>query len=247
MAANIQALEAENALLREALFGKYGVTSGIDIIEKCLAKAVKAEHEDAPFPLDEAQAKLWHRAQMEAFRHALEMISVDPELAAKIEAAKAVKAEVSAVSDGQDVKPEQAIPMAAIGAILNQVMEQAVANGANSVSMPDEYVAVAHFVAYPEKYAVPPAAGHFTVIGHNEYSRELFVEHVVARDGLNAFAVAAARQPDAEFSVAIAGTLTDENSQIMLPGEGLVCTGTIVTQPDVFGVAEQEADEPGGP
>jgi hypothetical protein len=246
MAANIQGLEAENALLREAVFGKYGVTSGIKIVEECLAKAVEAKHEDAPFPLDEAQAKLWHRAQMEAFRHALEMISVDPELAAKIEAAKMAEAAPPA-NDGQRAKPEQAIPMAAIGSLLNHAMEQAVANGANSVSMPDEYVAVAHFVAHPEEYAVPPPAGRFTVIGHNEYSRELFVEHVVARDGLNAFAVAAARQPDAEFSVAIAGTLTDENSQIMLPGEGLVCTDTIVTQPDVFGVAEQEADEPSGP
>lgn len=51
----------------------------------------------------------------------------------------------------------QAVPMEAIGKILAEAMARASANGANSVSMPDEYVAIAHFVAYPEKYATAPA------------------------------------------------------------------------------------------
>ncbi len=46
------------------------------------------------------------------------------------------------------------IPYNAIASILNEVMEQAVSNGANSVSMPDEYVAVAHFLCYPEEYSL---------------------------------------------------------------------------------------------
>lgn len=52
-------------------------------------------------------------------------------------------------------RPMQAaagVPFEAISKILNEVMEHAVANGADSRSMPDEYVAVAHFVSYPEKY-----------------------------------------------------------------------------------------------
>lgn len=48
---------------------------GADAIEACLAKAERAAHADAPFPLDEAQAKLWHRAQADAYRHALEMMA----------------------------------------------------------------------------------------------------------------------------------------------------------------------------
>lgn len=48
-----------------------------------------------------------------------------------------------------DAKP---IPMEAIGLILKQVMDQAVSNGANSVSMPGEYVSVAHFLSYPNQY-----------------------------------------------------------------------------------------------
>lgn len=52
-----------------------GWKEGADVIEGCLAKAVRAEHSDAPFPLDEAQAKLWHQAQAEAYRHALEMMA----------------------------------------------------------------------------------------------------------------------------------------------------------------------------
>ena len=51
-----------------------------------------------------------------------------------------------------DKKP---IPMYEIGEILQGVMEVAVSNGANSVSMPDQYVAVAHFLAYPEEYEIP--------------------------------------------------------------------------------------------
>jgi hypothetical protein len=44
------------------------------------------------------------------------------------------------------------IPFESISNMLNECMEIAVANGANSVSMPDEYVAVAHFISFPEKY-----------------------------------------------------------------------------------------------
>lgn len=47
------------------------------------------------------------------------------------------------------------IPMQAIKKILTEVMEVAGANGADSRSMPDEYVAVAHFACYPEEYAHP--------------------------------------------------------------------------------------------
>lgn len=39
------------------------------------------------------------------------------------------------------------VPVEAIGRILSEVMDAAVKNGANSVSMPDEYVAVAVWLA----------------------------------------------------------------------------------------------------
>jgi hypothetical protein len=77
----------------------------------------------------------------------------------------------------------------------------------------------------------------FTVIGHGEHSRQLFIEYVKADDGLNAFATAAAMRPDAEFSVAIKGRL-DETDGLTLPGEGLVCAETILEQDDVFGVPQ---------
>lgn len=50
----------------------------------------------------------------------------------------------------------KSIPIKAIENILCEVMEQARNNGANSVSMPDDYVAIAHFIAYPEEYAIDP-------------------------------------------------------------------------------------------
>ena len=44
------------------------------------------------------------------------------------------------------------VPMKEIGKILREVMQTACDNGANPVSMPDEYVAVAHFLCYAEEY-----------------------------------------------------------------------------------------------
>ena len=54
---------------------------GATIIEACLSKAdrcSKDSHEgflEAPIGLTPEQAKLWHQAQMEAYRHALEMMA----------------------------------------------------------------------------------------------------------------------------------------------------------------------------
>lgn len=73
-------LAAENELLRAALFGKHGVRSGLDIIEKCLVKATQADHSDAPFPYDPEQAAIYHRAQQDAYRHTLEMVSLPENL-----------------------------------------------------------------------------------------------------------------------------------------------------------------------
>lgn len=67
------ALAHEVARLREKL--AYW-QRGTDLINECLKKAHRADHGDAPFPLDEKEAKFWHNAQMEAYRHALEMMGV---------------------------------------------------------------------------------------------------------------------------------------------------------------------------
>ena len=50
--------------------------SGNEIVQACLEKAAKGRHEDAPFPLDAQQAALYHAAQVDAYRHALEMMGV---------------------------------------------------------------------------------------------------------------------------------------------------------------------------
>lgn len=46
------------------------------------------------------------------------------------------------------------VPMEAIGQMLAEVMQIASDNGADSRSMPDEYVAIAHFLCYPEEYTL---------------------------------------------------------------------------------------------
>ena len=57
-------------------------------------------------------------------------------------------------------KPQAAVPREAIGKMLAAAMNQAVANGANSISMPDELVEVAAWlqgVATPQAPAEPPS------------------------------------------------------------------------------------------
>jgi hypothetical protein len=71
-------------------------------------------------------------------------------LEANTHPAPAMTAEVK--SEPVACKP---VPVELIGQILNEVMDIAVSNGANSVSMPDEYVEVAYFVCFPERYAMP--------------------------------------------------------------------------------------------
>ena len=68
---------AQNQLIAETLFGRYGVTSGADAIEKCLAVATRAEHADAPFPMNAAHGAVWHRAQRTAYQYVLEMLCTD--------------------------------------------------------------------------------------------------------------------------------------------------------------------------
>ncbi|MBY0240056.1 MAG: hypothetical protein K2X55_12145 [Burkholderiaceae bacterium] len=63
--------------MAETLFGKFGVTSGADTIEKCLAVAIRAKHADAPFPMNFAQAAIWHRAQRTTYQYVLEMLGTD--------------------------------------------------------------------------------------------------------------------------------------------------------------------------
>ena len=50
---------------------------------------------------------------------------------------------------------KQPIPLEEIGLLLKDAMALEIANGADSRSMPNEYVAIAHFVCYPEKYYIP--------------------------------------------------------------------------------------------
>lgn len=70
---------------------------------------------------------------------------------------KVLVAERSGPVESARTVPEtaKAVPMADISKILAEVMQTASDNGANSVSMPDEYVAVAHFLAYPQEYQLP--------------------------------------------------------------------------------------------
>lgn len=71
------ALVKQNILMAETLFGKYGVTTGADVIENCLIVATRAEHADAPFPMNAKQGAIWHSAQRTAYQYVLEMLCTD--------------------------------------------------------------------------------------------------------------------------------------------------------------------------
>lgn len=73
-----------------------------------------------------------------------------------------LKVEISRMKDKLPIIPAPetaAVPFHEIWQLLNEAMDRAVANGANSISMPDSYVSIAHFLFFPEKYAAqqPPA------------------------------------------------------------------------------------------
>lgn len=67
----------QNEQMAAALFGKHGVTSGADTIEKCLAVAVGGKHADSPFPVTPEEGAVWHRAQRTAYQYVLEMLCTD--------------------------------------------------------------------------------------------------------------------------------------------------------------------------
>lgn len=48
---------------------------GVALVENRLAIARVARHDDAPFPFDAEQARLWHEAQASAFQYCLEMLN----------------------------------------------------------------------------------------------------------------------------------------------------------------------------
>lgn len=46
------------------------------------------------------------------------------------------------------------VPLEDISKCVHWLIELAVKNGANSISMPDEFVSVAHFVCFPDQYYI---------------------------------------------------------------------------------------------
>ncbi|WP_369064750.1 PDDEXK family nuclease [Burkholderia gladioli] len=88
------------------------------------------------------------RGQERKHEH-LRRLGADVRMLDSIGAINAFLNEVQAVAADETTAP---VPMGAISRILDEVMQRASENGADSRSMPDDYVAVAHFTCYPEKY-----------------------------------------------------------------------------------------------
>ena len=208
-------LAAENELLRAALFGKHGVRSGLDIIEKCLVRATEADHADAPFPYDQAQATIHHRAQQDAYRHTLEMVCLPEDLGMLADkenpaAAVLLRAALTYIESPEKVNVDW------LAAALQR--------------------SIAGLPPIDQSAQDATSARQYTVIGHSDVDGGLFCEHVNADNGLNAFAVAAALHPDADFSAAVVGHLKEDGA-LHFPGESLVSASTIIEQHDVYGHA----------
>ena len=75
----------------------------------------------------------------------------------------------------------------------------------------------------------------FTVISVHAGNGQIVCHHVMANDGLHAFAVAApSADSDLNMVVALDGHLS-EGGHLTFPGEGLVDVQTILDQPEIFG------------
>ena len=80
--------------------------------------------------------------------------------------------------------------------------------------------------------------GKYTVLSYSEESGRIYSDHVVARDRLNAFAVAAKqREGESVAFVACMDGHLEEDKQITFPGDSTVFSETVIEQPDVFGEA----------
>ena len=77
---NLNNLAVKNINVVALVDSMKSIIRGINTIENCLKDSVAADPSNAPFPLSEKEAKLWHLAQMEAYKHALEMIMVSPKV-----------------------------------------------------------------------------------------------------------------------------------------------------------------------
>ena len=80
----------------------------------------------------------------------------------------------------------------------------------------------------------------YTVLGYDESTGTIQVDHVHAANGVSAFGVAAPLHPDGEyhFVVALPGHLGESDDAITFPGEGVVSQATVIEQPEVFGAPD---------
>lgn len=85
----------------------------------------------------------------------------------------------------------------------------------------------------------------FTVIGNYADNGQLFAAHVMAKNPTHAFFVLSASGDGAEreYAVAIPGHLK-EGTHFEMPGESVVCSSTVLEQPDVFGEEGEEMEDP---
>lgn len=81
---------------------------GAQIVQACLDKAAKADPLDAPMPMTAAEAAIWHRAQVEAYRHALEMMA-PPEEASEALIERTNESVAKLLEEGSDARSRGAV------------------------------------------------------------------------------------------------------------------------------------------
>jgi|GEM_PF-3232914 len=135
-AAELRRLHAENTALQA------GYDAARLEIESLKAKAPASEYPPLPQPFRRqgAQAQADGESAVTCDLFCIE------QMRAYVDADRAARARTA-----------PAVPVAAIGSLLNQAMEQAVSNGANSISMPDEIVEIAAWLAGLGAKAAPAA------------------------------------------------------------------------------------------
>lgn len=74
-----------------------------------------------------------------------------------------------------------------------------------------------------------------TVVAFHEDNGQICVHHVMARNGLNAFAAAAKGSTSPMTMVVAMPGHINEGDQLVLPGTALVESGTVLSDREVFG------------
>lgn len=251
MTTNITKLEDTNQMLNSALNGKSGIVCSIGLIEKAYKKACEAKTEDAIFPLVDEDASIYHYANRAAYGNVLSMMAAIPrntnfdELSHPLpEIFKKITAGIknierlysSSIEAAKYMWPVEEIAYSGFPILLNDAkagLWHKTQAGAYNYAL--EMISISPNVAELLKEEVGSVTNlkPFTVVAFGSDNAQIVCHHVDAIDSMHAFTEVAKIDGNLEMVIALEGH-QKEGKELTFPGNNLVDSNTVLSQPEVF-------------